>query len=507
MQNNIPVKISRKYLDNIIPENLFLPFKALTKKQTFFFSGKFKKSTFRKSLNLVEKKLSNLSINNFDISTPLQQVCNPSWVKESLKRASISKSLKIQDKPISFNIPKVDLSPEKINSFTPWGTMLPKLSNKFITTSNILLRKNKKLYYSLDQFFFELTKKQTSSKKLSEFAQQQKERKKLAYIYGGLSKKQLLSVFEKAKHLEGTFAENLLKILESRLDVTLVRACFFKNISTANQWISHKKIVVNNKIVNIPGYLLQPGDVISIKKTDFLFFAKFLKYNIKKMIKKRNNRTLLTMGLCSKKGIADEVSLSLLSSAIAKHKMLNKVSYNNLKKEVTTFVTSKTANNSNIFKFFIKNLLINSVEKTKNSYGPKESSIISPHRVNALDTKYPFPSIGQRPKGEPFLHKNKLLMGNKKKQIIQKNIFFALVKKIQTHPFFCYTNFFLLQFKSFLKKKKQLKQKFTSMRYSPMKPINLEVSYKILTIIYLYSPQKITFPSSINFDLIYKSFK
>jgi ribosomal protein S4 len=494
MQNNIPVKISRKYLDNIIPENLFLPFKALTKKQTFFFSGKFKKSTFRKSLNLVEKKLSNLSINNFDISTPLQQVCNPSWVKESLKRASISKSLKIQDKPISFNIPKIDLSPEKINSFT-------KLSNKIITTSNILLKKNKKLYYSLDQFFFELTKKQTSSKKLSEFAQQQKERKKLAYIYGGLSKKQLLSVFEKAKHLEGSFAENLLKILESRLDVTLVRACFFKNISTANQWISHKKIVVNNKIVNIPGYLLQPGDVISIKKTDFLFFAKFLKYNIKKMIKKRNNRTLLTMGFCPKKEIPDEVSLSLLSSAVAKHKMLNKVSYNNLKKEVTTFVTSKMANNSNMFKFFIKNLLINSVEKTKNSYGPKEGSIISPHRVNALDTKYQFP------KGEPFLRKNKLLMGNKKKQIIKKNIFFALVKKIQTHPFFCYTNFFLLQFKSFLKKKKQLKQKLTSMRYSPMKPINLEVSYKILTIIYLYSPQKITFPASINFDLIYKSFK
>ena len=105
------------------------------------------------------------------------------------------------------------------------------------------------------------------------------ERKKCSLIYDSLGEKQMQKLIKQAKHFDGKFDENFMKILESRLYVALYRICFFCNIFSAKQWINHGYLLVNKKVVTIPGYQLKGGDVISIspdkkilkKKKDYIF--------------------------------------------------------------------------------------------------------------------------------------------------------------------------------------------------------------------------------------------
>jgi len=121
------------------------------------------------------------------------------------------------------------------------------------------------LLFSTDQFLFELAKKQPQRRKSSEFQQQLKERKKLSIFYGHLSKKQLKNLLSQSKSSQGYFSLYFFSILERRLDVLLYRSGLVKNILTARQLISHKKIMVNNQFINIASYQVNPGDIISIK--------------------------------------------------------------------------------------------------------------------------------------------------------------------------------------------------------------------------------------------------
>jgi ribosomal protein S4 len=121
------------------------------------------------------------------------------------------------------------------------------------------------LLFSIDDFLFEFTPKQPQRRKSSEFQQQLKERKKLDIFYGHLSKKQLKNLLYQSKSSPGYFSANFFSILERRLDVLLYRTGLVKNILTARQLISHKKILVNNQILNIASYQVNPGDIIAIK--------------------------------------------------------------------------------------------------------------------------------------------------------------------------------------------------------------------------------------------------
>ena len=67
-----------------------------------------------------------------------------------------------------------------------------------------------------------------------------------------------------AKKIDGKFDENFIKIVESRLDVTLFRVCFFPTIFSARQWVSHGHILVNNSVITLPGYQLKSGDIVTI---------------------------------------------------------------------------------------------------------------------------------------------------------------------------------------------------------------------------------------------------
>ncbi|MBO6795434.1 MAG: 30S ribosomal protein S4 [Balneolaceae bacterium] len=98
----------------------------------------------------------------------------------------------------------------------------------------------------------------------SEYAIQLEEKQKAKYTYG-LLEKQFRNLYEAATAADGVTGENLLQALESRLDNTVFRLGFAKTRRQARQLVSHKHITVNGQTVNIPSYVVRPGDVISLR--------------------------------------------------------------------------------------------------------------------------------------------------------------------------------------------------------------------------------------------------
>lgn len=108
---------------------------------------------------------------------------------------------------------------------------------------------------------------QDRRKKLSNYGVQLQEKQKVRFMYG-LSEKQLHRLFEKALKMKGVNGENLLKLLESRLDNLVYRIGFATTRKGARQLVNHGHITVNGKKVNIPSYQVKPGDVISLAEND-----------------------------------------------------------------------------------------------------------------------------------------------------------------------------------------------------------------------------------------------
>lgn len=98
----------------------------------------------------------------------------------------------------------------------------------------------------------------------SEYAIQLDEKQKAKYTYG-LLEKQFRNLYEKANRQEGVTGEVFLQLLESRLDNVVYRLGFARTRRQARQLTSHKHIVVNGQVVNIPSYQVKPGDVISVR--------------------------------------------------------------------------------------------------------------------------------------------------------------------------------------------------------------------------------------------------
>ena len=103
-------------------------------------------------------------------------------------------------------------------------------------------------------------------RKKSEYATQLTEKQKVKFVYGILEK-QFRAYYEKAFAMQGKTGENLLILIERRLDNVVYRAGFAMTRREARQLVSHAHFTVNGKKVNIPSYLVKPGDVIAIKET------------------------------------------------------------------------------------------------------------------------------------------------------------------------------------------------------------------------------------------------
>ena len=136
-------------------------------------------------------------------------------------------------------------------------------------------RKSRRVGFSTLETGKELAKKpyapgihgNKNQKKLSDYGVQLQEKQKVRFMYG-LSEKQFKKTFERAGKLKGVHGEDLLKLLESRLDNLVYRIGFATTRRGARQLVNHGHILVNGHKVDIPSYTCKPGDVITLKDDD-----------------------------------------------------------------------------------------------------------------------------------------------------------------------------------------------------------------------------------------------
>ncbi|WP_028034672.1 30S ribosomal protein S4 [Chelativorans sp. J32] len=102
--------------------------------------------------------------------------------------------------------------------------------------------------------------------KLSDFGQQLRAKQKLKGYYGDISEKQFRRIYDEANRRKGETTENLIGLLESRLDAIVFRAKFVPTPFAARQFINHGHVKVNGRRVNIPSYRCKPGDVIEVRE-------------------------------------------------------------------------------------------------------------------------------------------------------------------------------------------------------------------------------------------------
>ena len=105
-----------------------------------------------------------------------------------------------------------------------------------------------------------------AGKKVSEYGLQLREKQKAKFIYGVLEKP-FHNYYNKADRMPGQTGENLMVLLESRLDNVVFRLGFARTRKEARQIVDHKFVTVNGKVVNIPSYLVKAGDVVEIKES------------------------------------------------------------------------------------------------------------------------------------------------------------------------------------------------------------------------------------------------
>jgi len=104
-----------------------------------------------------------------------------------------------------------------------------------------------------------------ANRKMSEYGSQLREKQKAKFIYGVLEKP-FRNYFEKASRMKGQVGENLMVLLESRLDNVIFRLGWARTRREARQIVGHRHVLVNGKIVNIPSYLIKAGDTVEIKE-------------------------------------------------------------------------------------------------------------------------------------------------------------------------------------------------------------------------------------------------
>ena len=122
----------------------------------------------------------------------------------------------------------------------------------------------------MDPIYLGIDKKSTrqlkrANRKVSEYGLQLKEKQKAKFIYGVLEKP-FRNYYKKADRMKGQTGENLMIMLETRLDNILFRMGFARTRKEARQIVDHKHVLVNGKCVNIPSYLVKAGDSIEIKE-------------------------------------------------------------------------------------------------------------------------------------------------------------------------------------------------------------------------------------------------
>ena len=108
-------------------------------------------------------------------------------------------------------------------------------------------------------------KNMRANRKVSEYGLQLREKQKAKFIYG-VQEKPFRNMFEKAEKMPGLVGTNLMQLLELRLDNVVFRLGYARTRRESRQVVTHKHVTVNGRVINIPSYKVQPGDVIEIKE-------------------------------------------------------------------------------------------------------------------------------------------------------------------------------------------------------------------------------------------------
>ena len=102
--------------------------------------------------------------------------------------------------------------------------------------------------------------------KLSDYGTQLRAKQKLKGYYGNITEKQFKSIYRQAEQLRGDTSENLIGLLEQRLDAVVYRSKFVPTVFSSRQFINHGHITVNGRRVNIPSYRCRVGDVVEVRE-------------------------------------------------------------------------------------------------------------------------------------------------------------------------------------------------------------------------------------------------
>lgn len=436
-----------------------------------------------------------------------------------------------------------------------------KLKNLSISTFySSFVERPLNLLFSVDQFLFEFSKKTYQQKKTGEFFQQLKERKKLSLFYGYLSKKQLTSLFNTVKKNKGYFSKNVFSLLERRLDVVIYRSGLTKTIAQARQLIKHNKILVNYSQVNIPSYLLYPGDIISVTPELFLDLSNQLVTKLKTEQLKNHPQIFGDFYSKLKKILENSVDLKqkirqnfrsqvlcnlMIQLVCTKIKLRsfyclkkNLLDVSNTVKTRENFSTLNSGTSTNhqektlLILFKIKKGFVNHTKKTlslKKNYKMRNKSADFSKRTQQKSVlghpefleKKPvfwnrsFINFKQRKslslKSQKNQKDSKNLKGvnlKKKNLALFRNNFLVFLKYLENSNKFA--SLLSLNMKKYLFKRSFFKKKsmfWKVMNFRLMKPMHLEISYNLLKIIYLYSPQRLNFPFYIDLDLIKRSLR
>ena len=111
-----------------------------------------------------------------------------------------------------------------------------------------------------------IRKSTRANRKVSEYGLQLREKQKAKFIYG-VQEKPFRNLYKKAERMPGLVGENLMTLLELRLDNIIFRMGFARTRREARQVVTHRHVLVNGKVVNIPSYLVKAGDVIEIRES------------------------------------------------------------------------------------------------------------------------------------------------------------------------------------------------------------------------------------------------
>lgn len=461
--------------------------KPLNKIRNPFLKGPFTENpSFFKKLNRKATLLNTLS-NKRGLTDKIRKI-----QKNIIKRESVSSFIKEK------NTHRKQFTVEdskQINNFIK-PSFLNRFFLKFTKKNRCTVEKDKvakyKYMFSLEQLKGEFYRKPSRHNKSSLFKILLEERKKCSIAYGCLNKKQMQKLFLQAKKFEGKFDENFVKIVESRLDVALFRICFFPTLFSARQWVNHGHILVNNSVINLPGYILKGGDIITVAPDKRDALKRKISLFIGEKIKIRACHYLVKI----------KTFYGIIKSCIPCQKInplyLNPLFIVNRRDERFTLLKKAKRRilvytSSLLYKSpFLKKSGQEQTRLKKSVLSFKKEGSAKSMRTLATHRK----SVFRLPGNKGFQN----IYGEKIKNLfylLPKMFLFFSKKKEQLLPFLKVRNLFTSS--------RSLTQRVAAFKISGMKPLNLEVCYKNMVAIFLYSPQKVALPVSIDLHLIAKS--